>query len=87
MNIFGNKSTVYSNITDISNVFINSYRMYKFSSANILNVGNGHNLAAILKIYFNKGYAGTFISIQGTSNKNICKSKSNTKNPLNTLCL
>lgn len=69
INIFGNKSTVYNNITDISKVFINNYLRYKFSSESILNVGKGHKEDAIPNINFNIGHAGIFISIQGKSNK------------------
>lgn len=67
--ILGNKSIAYNIITEISNVFINICRKYRFSSDSISIVGKGHKEVPIANFIFNIGHAGIFISIHGTSNK------------------
>lgn len=67
--IFGNKSIAYNIITEISNVFINTYLKYRFSSDSISKVGNGHKEEPIANIIFNIGHAGILISFHGTSNR------------------
>lgn len=87
MKIFGNKSTAYNIITEISNVFIRICLKCKFSSASISNVGRGHSDAAIANIFFNIGQAGTLIWIQGSNSRIMCKRSSIMKKLLKTLWL